>query len=179
MFIHMFGAFFGVACTFALSPKECYKSKNIKEGYNNELIALIGTIFLWMYWPSFNAALGIGAIRERVILNTVISLTASCIWVFLLSTIMNKGKLKMEDLLNATLAGGVIIGATADICTSPWLAMLIGSIGGIGSILGYHFLTPYLMNKFDYHDTCGVINLHGISGFLGAIICCIVSSTSE
>ncbi len=132
-----------------------------------------------MYWPSFNAALSVGGVRERTVINTVISLTASCVWVFILSTVLHEKLFRMEDLLNATLAGGVIIGATADICTSPWLAMLIGSIGGIIAILGYKYFTPWLYKMFDYHDTCGVTNLHGLSGLLGAIICCIVVTTSE
>lgn len=30
----------------------------LKTSYSSDLIAFIGTLFLWMFWPSFNAALG-------------------------------------------------------------------------------------------------------------------------
>ena len=42
---------------------------------------------------------------------------------------------------NATLAGGVAIGACADMVIEPWGAVLIGCISGIVSVLGYSYLS--------------------------------------
>lgn len=58
--IHTFGAYFGLGCTFALHKAETYakSSKYNESSYNSNLFAMIGTVFLWMYWPSFNGALG-------------------------------------------------------------------------------------------------------------------------
>lgn len=42
---------------------------------------------------------------------------------------------------NATLAGGVAIGTMADMIIQPWAALLIGSIAGTLSVLGYRFIT--------------------------------------
>jgi hypothetical protein len=47
------------------------------------------------------------------------------------------GKLEMEIMLNATLAGGVAIGSSCDLVTEPWVAMAIGTAGGIISALGF------------------------------------------
>jgi ammonium transporter Rh len=47
------------------------------------------------------------------------------------------GKLEMELILNATLAGGVAVGSVADILTEPYAAMLIGYCGGILSSIGF------------------------------------------
>jgi ammonium transporter Rh len=47
------------------------------------------------------------------------------------------GKLEMEIMLNATLAGGVAIGSAADIIVAPWAAMLIGFLGGVLSSVGF------------------------------------------
>jgi ammonium transporter Rh len=63
MFIHTFGAYFGLAASLVISHK-----KPIKEGdksaneacYHSDLFSMIGTIFLWCFWPSFNGALGVG-----------------------------------------------------------------------------------------------------------------------
>lgn len=67
MVIHSFGAFFGLACSFALSfRKKILGTKNLGDSYTNNTIAMVGTVFLWMYWPSFNGALSDSyELRER------------------------------------------------------------------------------------------------------------------
>ena len=60
IFVHTFGAYFGLAASFFFQPKKAANSKNCQSDYNSELIAMIGSIFLWMYWPSFNSALADG-----------------------------------------------------------------------------------------------------------------------
>lgn len=57
MLVHAFGAFFGVGVTLVYSPKDSAKAKHCGDSYVSNLFAAIGTIFLWMYWPSFNGAL--------------------------------------------------------------------------------------------------------------------------
>ena len=42
---------------------------------------------------------------------------------------------------NATLAGGVAVGALANLQIKPWGAMLIGIISGVISTLGYDYVT--------------------------------------
>lgn len=53
--IHLFGATFGLAVSKVYSRKDSATSKNLKDAYYNNLIAMVGTLFLWMYWPSFNS----------------------------------------------------------------------------------------------------------------------------
>ena len=66
---------------------------------------------------------------------------------FALSAAMNKHKkFVMEHIQNATLAGGVAIGAVADLMVGPWAALTIGSIAGIISVLGYDILTVRIQN---------------------------------
>jgi ammonium transporter Rh len=54
---------------------------------------------------------------------------------------------------NATLAGGVAIGAVADMVTNPAGAVIIGSLAGIISTLGFQYVTP-LLKKIYLHDSC-------------------------
>ena len=104
----------------------------------------------------------------RVVLNTVMSLLASCATAFATSAWFHKGKFDMEDVLNATLAGGVIVGASSDMLTSAWMALSVGFIGGMVSSFGFNRL------DIGVHDTCGVHNLHGIPGILGGLIAIIM-----
>jgi ammonium transporter Rh len=76
----------------------------------------------------------------------------------------------MEDILNASLAGGVMIGSSSDLVVHGVVSMAIGFCAGILSTYGYYKITPWLYKKLGVHDTCGVTNLHGIPGFLGGLI---------
>lgn len=170
MFVHTFGAFFGLAFSWILTPKEAHNHKDNKAKYLNDIFATIGTLFLWMFWPSFNGALATQSQQFRVVINTVISLAASCSTAFLASCLFRKHrKFDMVDIQNATLAGGVAVGSSADLVIQPWGAALIGSIAGVVSTFGYVYLSPFFERKFSLHDTCGVQNLHGIPGIMGGL----------
>lgn len=56
-----------------------------------------GTIFLWIFWPSFNSALtSLGDTQHRTALNTYYSLTASTLSTFALSALVSgDGRLNM------------------------------------------------------------------------------------
>lgn len=65
MTIHTFGAFFGVAaCIFYPSDPVAKKDK-CAGSYLTNLVAFVGTLFLFCYWPSFNGALGYGSAMLR------------------------------------------------------------------------------------------------------------------
>jgi len=41
------------------------------------MIAVVGSIFLWMFWPSFNGALAVGVTQHRIMCNTVLAIAGS------------------------------------------------------------------------------------------------------
>lgn len=173
MFVHTFGAYFGLACSMALGKTHAEKDDAQKFNggeYHSDTFAMIGTLFLWMFWPSFNGALAPFETfaKERVVLNTVISLTFSCGAAFTWSRFFG-GKFNMVHIQNATLAGGVAVGSSADLVIGPQGAGIIGFLAGTLSVLGYEFLQPLLERKFGLMDTCGVHNLHGMPGLMGGI----------
>ena len=51
-----------------------------------------GTVFLWMYWPSFNAALVAPdyVAQHRSVINTYFSLAAACVTTFALSPVFQR-----------------------------------------------------------------------------------------
>ena len=169
MFVHTFGAFFGLALSYMITNSNKVKSEKNSSSYNSDIFAMIGTIFLWMYWPSFNGALADGNSQHRVVINTYLALTNSCIMAFICSKILRPHhKFDMVDIQNATLAGGVAVGSSADLVIAPWGSLLIGFVAGLVSVLGYVFLSPKL-EEFGIYDTCGVNNLHGIPGIIGGL----------
>jgi len=177
MYVHVFGAYFGLAVAKVLNNNELDTEKKESSTYNSDLFSMIGTLFLWLYWPSFNSAVAKDEGQLRAIVNTYLSIAASCITTFIVSTLVGKGKLNMIHVQNATLAGGVAVGTMADMAIQPFAAMIIGSIAGIVSTLGFEFLTP-LLKKIRLHDTCGVNNLHGIPGLISGIGGAIVAAVA-
>jgi ammonium transporter Rh len=57
---------------------------------------------------------------------------------------MNSGKLNMEVILNATLAGGVAVGSSSDLVVTGAVAMAIGGLAGIISACGFLWLGAWL-----------------------------------
>lgn len=71
--------------------------------------------------------------------------------------------------MNATLAGGVAIGTCSDIITTPGGSMWVGFIAGVFSAIGFNVISPFLAEKINLQDTCGVLSLHGMPGLLGGV----------
>eukprot|EP01025_Chloroclados_australasicus_P020963 TRINITY_DN2202_c0_g1_i4.p2 TRINITY_DN2202_c0_g1~~TRINITY_DN2202_c0_g1_i4.p2 ORF type:complete len:469 (-),score=41.20 TRINITY_DN2202_c0_g1_i4:411-1670(-) len=174
--IHTFGAYFGLTASLFLSKKGC-GSEHPKNGsiYTSDVTAMIGTIFLWIFWPSFNGAVAaVGAERFYATTNTVLSLCGACLATFMVSS-FTEGKLDMVHVQNATLAGGVAMGSSANLQLVPGGALLIGICAGILSTVGYVYVTPLLESKIGLKDTCGVHNLHGMPGILGGLVAALAS----
>merc|ERR1719502_2413196 len=105
---------------------------------------MIGTLFLFVFWPSFVGGLATGNSRNRAILNTMLSLAGSTLSSFMCSQLFRDGKFNMVDIQNATLSGGVSIGAIGNMVIYPGGAFLTGICTGILSTAGYVWIQPFL-----------------------------------
>nr|XP_021139480.1 ammonium transporter Rh type B-like [Columba livia] len=129
--IHVFSCYFGLGVSRALfgavrwpvHPKETPTPRS-------DLMSLVGTLILWVFWPSFVAVLcQPGDAQHRAILNTLLAMSASALTTVVASSLLERdGKLSPGDL----------------------------------------FLTPFLARKLLLQDQCGIHNLHGLPGILGA-----------
>eukprot|EP00485_Elphidium_margaritaceum_P008393 CAMPEP_0202692502 /NCGR_PEP_ID=MMETSP1385-20130828/6863_1 /ASSEMBLY_ACC=CAM_ASM_000861 /TAXON_ID=933848 /ORGANISM="Elphidium margaritaceum" /LENGTH=484 /DNA_ID=CAMNT_0049348041 /DNA_START=66 /DNA_END=1520 /DNA_ORIENTATION=- len=177
--VHTFGAYFGLAVSFVCGlPKHDDENKSM---YHSDMFSMIGTLFLWLYWPSFN---GFFANREyyymdRAFVNTVLSLCGSTVATFIMSRVAKKGKFDMVHIQNATLAGGVAVGAAADLYLHPAGAIGIGFVAGVLSVCGYEYLSDLLKDRLNVEDVCGVHNLHGMPGIFGGIVSAIALAIAD
>merc|ERR1719399_1424400 len=176
MFVHTFGAYFGLAVSRTLSKSKKNTNGEVESSDLNsstttsDMFAMIGTLFLWMFWPSFNGAFAHGSQQHRVVVNTVLSLSACCVTAFAADNRLRPGhKFSMVSIQNATLAGGVAVGSSSDLVIQPWGAIAIGFAAGLLSVIGYVYIQPWLEMKLSLDDTCGVHNLHGMPGILGGL----------
>ncbi|XP_023323296.1 ammonium transporter Rh type A [Eurytemora carolleeae] len=168
--IHTFGAYFGLAVSLALRNQKVELSFNLEEPrYTSDITSLLGTVFLWVFWPSFNGILAVEDARLRCYINTYLSLCSSTVATFVISGLLGNKKFCPEDVQNATLAGGVMVGATADMVLQPYGACLAGTLAGIVSTIGFKYITPVIHRHLRIHDTCGVHNLHGLPGIMSGL----------
>ncbi|PNI24306.1 RHCE isoform 4 [Pan troglodytes] len=81
-----------------------------------------------------------------------------------------QGKINMSYMHNAVLAGGVAVGTSCHLITSPWLAMVLGLVAGLISIGGAKYL-PGCCNRVlgIYHSSVMHYNF-SLLGLLGEII---------
>ena len=163
-----------------VTPRSALGNQNNAAVYHSDIMAMIGTIFLWLFWPSFNAALGVGNSQPRAVINTLLSIAASCVTAFLASYTLRRDKrFNMVDVQNATLAGGVAMGACCDMLILPGSAMGIGAAAGVVSVVGFVHVQPWLEEKLGLHDTCGVNNLHGMPSLIGGIASIIAATVAS
>ncbi|HQU97827.1 MAG TPA: ammonium transporter [Nitrosomonas sp.] len=163
--IHAFGAYFGLSMSIVLTT-DYQRSKPIESDHTSDRFAMLGSMVLWLFWPSFATALVPLENMPQTVANTLLALSGATLATYFLSSKLHHGKTSMVDMANAALAGGVAIGSVCDV-VSPIGAFGIGLLAGTVSVLGYVFLQPLLESKFKIVDTCGVHNLHGMPGLIG------------
>uniref|UniRef100_A0A672HIH4 Ammonium transporter Rh type C 2 n=1 Tax=Salarias fasciatus TaxID=181472 RepID=A0A672HIH4_SALFA len=182
MVIHCFGGYYGLAISWVLYRPNLHLSKRHHGSiYHSDLFAMIGTLYLWMYWPSFNSAItDHGDGQHRTAINTYLALASSVLTTVALSSMHQKrGKLDMVHIQNATLAGGVAMGTAAEFMITPYGALIVGFCMGIISTFGYLYISPFLEKTLKLQDTCGVHNLHAVPGMLGGFIGAIVAAAAS
>ncbi|NWV12373.1 RHL protein, partial [Ptilonorhynchus violaceus] len=173
MHVHLFGAYFGLAVTsrFPAPPPGLDKSRSSPR---SDLFSVLGTVFVWVFWPSFSC------IWEISVLNTYFALAVSAVSAFMLSALTSKdGKFRMTHIHSAVLAGGVTISYTVHIIHQPWIAMLLGLLGSVISILGSHCLQRCFNPPLKIQDTSGVHFTFGLPAVLGAVAAVVVFVVNE
>jgi ammonium transporter Rh len=164
--IHAFGAAFGIAVAMTMTTEKEFGA-SIDSDFTSDRFSLLGSMVLWLFWPSFCAALVPPEAVPATALNVVIALCGATIATYLASIALRR-KISMVDIANATLAGGVAIGSTCDTAT-PAVAFVIGILAGTLSTYGFAVLQPKVERIVKGIDTCGVQNLHGFPGILGGV----------
>lgn len=169
--IHAFGALFGMGVVVAITHKQ-EKAVPIESDYTSDKFSMLGSMVLWIFWPSFCAALVAPENVPFTAVNVVIALCGSTLATYL-TTVVLRRKILISDIANASLAGGVAIGATCATANHP-TSFLIGILAGALSTFGFAWIQPRIEKAFRMIDTCGVTNLHGWPGLMGGLIALVV-----
>lgn len=162
--IHAFGALFGLGAAIAMTTKKEIE-KPIESDATSDRYSVLGSMVLWVFWPSFCAALVPVEAIPHTVVNVFLALCGSTLITYVLSMTL-RGKIHIADIANAALAGGVAIGSTCDHATHG-AAIFIGALAGAVSTIGFVLVQDKQKYLLKAVDTCGVTNLHGLPGLMG------------
>ena len=170
--IHAFGAYFGLGLAVALT-REAHLDKEIPGDITSNRFSMIGSMVLWLFWPSFCCAVVPAEQVAATAVNTILALCGATLSTCVFSAIFNKRKVMIGDIANAALAGGVSIGAVCNVVQAH-TALLIGAVAGALCVFGYAVVQGKIKNACKIVDTCGVHNLHGMPGLFGGLAAVVV-----
>jgi ammonium transporter Rh len=165
--IHAFGAMFGLGVIVTMTTRRELAEK-IECDATGDRFSMLGSMVLWVFWPSFCAALVAPELVPFTAINVVLALCGATLVTYFASVTLRHGKISIADIANASLAGGVAIGSTCDHANHP-TAFVIGVLAGAVSTFGFAVVQAKLQNAIKSVDTCGVLNLHGAPGLLGGV----------
>jgi ammonium transporter Rh len=165
--IHAFGAIFGLGVALTMTTKQEFE-KTIETDATSDRYSMLGSMMLWIFWPSFCAALVTPAQMPHTVVNVILALCGSTLTTYIFSVSLRK-KISIADIANAALAGGVAIGSTCAYA-SHTLAVVIGILAGGLSTLGFAVIQAKQQKWMKIIDTCGVTNLHGLPGLMGGLV---------
>jgi ammonium transporter Rh len=170
--IHAFGAYFGLGLALMLTTRQ-QQEQCIGTDCTSDRFSMLGSMVLWLFWPSFCSAIVEHSQVPQTAINTILALAGATLATYLLSALLRKGQVSIADMANAALAGGVSIGATCNV-VNPAGAFGIGLLAGSLCVIGYVVIQPALESRLQLVDTCGVHNLHGMPGLLGGLLAIVV-----
>ncbi len=151
------------------------------EPFSNSSIPLatLGVFILWLGWFGFNGGsqLAMGTFDDvtsvaTIYINTNLAAAAGVIACAVISRLVS-GKTDVVMMLNGALGGLVAITAEP-LAPSPFLALIIGGIGGIIVFYGTKLLISL---KID--DVVGAIPVHGFAGIFGTLVVPISNSAAN
>ena len=112
--IHAFGAYFGLGLAIALINKR-QRDLEVPSDATSDRFSMIGSMVLWLFWPSFCSAVVPMEQFAATAVNTILALCGATAATYVFTLIFRKGKIAISDMANAALAGGVAIGATCNV----------------------------------------------------------------
>lgn len=164
--IHAFGALFGLGVAMTMTTRKEFDVV-VETDNTSDRFSLLGSMVLWLFWPSFCAALVPPELVPLTVVNVILALCGATLATYIMTMALRR-KISVADIANASLAGGVAIGSTCDHAT-PAQSILIGVLAGSLSTFGFAIILPWLQKTIHKIDTCGVMYLHGLPGLMGGL----------
>ena len=162
--VHINAGVAGLVCALVLGKRVGFGRENMAP--NNLVYTMIGASLLWVGWFGFNAgsAVGANALAGSAMAATQIATAAAALAWMAAEWVVSK-KPTMLGMASGAVAGLVAI-TPASGFVLPSGALAIGLIAGVVCYLSAVFLKRALK----YDDSLDAFGVHGVGGFVGALL---------
>ena len=170
--VHINAGVAGLVCAIVLGKREGYGSANMAP--HNLIYSLIGASLLWVGWFGFNAGSAVaanGAAGMAMVVTQIATAAAALAWMF--AEWGARGKPSILGVISGAVAGLVAI-TPASGFVDPVGALFIGAIAGLVCYYSAVVLKP----KLGYDDSLDAFGVHGVGGFVGAILTGVFASSA-
>jgi ammonium transporter len=161
--VHIAAGFSGLAAILILRKRLGYPEHAMHP--NSMVLTLTGAGILWFGWFGFNGGSGLvsGALATTAFAASQCAAAAAGLsW--MIAEWLHRGKPTALGLASGIVAGLVAV-TPASGFVLPWGGFCIGLISGVVC-----YVSVSLKPKFKYDDSLDAFGVHGVGGFLGAVL---------
>ncbi len=162
--VHINAGVAGLVCAVVLGKRKGYGHDNMAP--NNLVYTMVGASLLWVGWFGFNAgsAVASNALAGVAMANTQIATAAAALGWMVVEWMFSR-KPTLLGICSGAVAGLVAV-TPASGFVNPTGALVIGIAAG----LGCYASAVWLKRIFRYDDSLDAFGVHGVGGFIGAIL---------
>jgi Amt family ammonium transporter len=162
--VHINAGVAGLVCALVLGKRRGFGVENMAP--HNLVYSVIGASLLWVGWFGFNAGSAGGASGNAGMAMAVTQFaTAAAALSWMFAEWATRGKPSVLGIISGAVAGLVAI-TPASGFVNPMGALVIGIVAGLVCFWG----ATSLKRAMGYDDSLDAFGVHGIGGFVGAIL---------
>ena len=162
--VHINAGVAGLVCALVIGKRKGFGTENLAP--YNLVYSVIGASLLWVGWFGFNAGSAVGASGNAGMAMAVTQFAAAAAalaWMF--AEWVTRGKPSVLGIISGAVAGLVAITPASGFVT-PMGALVIGIVAGVVCFWG----ATGLKKAMGYDDSLDAFGVHGVGGFVGAIL---------
>jgi Amt family ammonium transporter len=162
--VHINAGVAGLVCALVIGKRKGFGIENMAP--HNLVLSVIGASLLWVGWFGFNAgsaSAASGSAGMAMAVTQFATAAAALSWMF--AEWMTRGKPSVLGIISGAVAGLVAI-TPASGFVNPTGALVIGIVAGLLCFWG----ATGLKHALGYDDSLDAFGVHGVGGFVGAIL---------
>jgi Amt family ammonium transporter len=162
--VHINAGVAGLVCAMVLGKRRGFGTENMAP--HNLVLSVIGASLLWVGWFGFNAGSAAAANGSAGMAMAVTQFaTAAAALTWMCAEWMTRGKPSVLGIISGAVAGLVAI-TPASGFVNPAGSLVIGIVAGLCCFWG----ATGLKHAMGYDDSLDAFGVHGVGGFVGAIL---------